>query len=108
MAVEIASRWSRRARGAPRCARSRSTADPDTRRLVGRRSACRYHAYSASGNVTAPVIYAGNGAPADYDWLAANGIDIHGKIVLVRYSVPYSYRGFKAFTRANGAAPPAS
>jgi len=57
-----------------------------------------YHAYSASGDVTAPVIYAGSGTPADYDWLASQGIDVRGKIALVRYSVPYSYRGFKALT----------
>src|SRR5262245_14999090 len=57
-----------------------------------------YHAYSASGDVTAPVVYAGSGNPADYDWLADRGIDIKGKIALVRYSVPYSYRGFKALT----------
>jgi N-acetylated-alpha-linked acidic dipeptidase len=57
-----------------------------------------YHAYSASGDVTAPVVYAGSGNPADYDWLAERGIDIKGKIALVRYSVPYSYRGFKALT----------
>ncbi|MCA1650530.1 MAG: aminopeptidase, partial [Acidobacteria bacterium] len=53
-------------------------------------------AYSASGEITAPVVYAGSGNPADYEWLAAHGIDIRGKIALVRYSVPYSYRGFKA------------
>jgi N-acetylated-alpha-linked acidic dipeptidase len=57
-----------------------------------------YLAYSASGEVTAPVIYAGSGNPSDYDWLASRGIDVRGKIVLVRYSVPYSYRGFKALT----------
>jgi N-acetylated-alpha-linked acidic dipeptidase len=57
-----------------------------------------YHAYSASGDVTAPVVYAGSGNPADYDWLLERGIDIRGKIALVRYSVPYSYRGFKALT----------
>ncbi len=57
-----------------------------------------YHAYSASGDVTAPVVYAGSGNPADYDRLASLGIDIKGKIALVRYSVPYSYRGFKALT----------
>ena len=57
-----------------------------------------YHAYSASGDVTAPVVYAGSGNPADYDYLASQGIDIKGKIALVRYSVPYSYRGFKALT----------
>lgn len=57
-----------------------------------------YHAYSASGEVTAPVVYAGSGNPADYDSLARQGIDIRGRIALVRYSVPYSYRGFKALT----------
>ncbi len=57
-----------------------------------------YHAYSASGEVTAPVVYAGGGSPEEYDWLAQHGVDVKGKIVLVRYSVPYSYRGFKALT----------
>ena len=57
-----------------------------------------YHAYSASGEVTAPVVYAASGNPADYDRLAAAGIDVRGKIALVRYSVPYSYRGYKALT----------
>ena len=57
-----------------------------------------YHAYSASGEVVADVVYAGSGNPSDYDWLAAAGIDIRGRIALVRYSVPYSYRGFKALT----------
>jgi N-acetylated-alpha-linked acidic dipeptidase len=57
-----------------------------------------YHAYSASGDVAAPVVYAGSGNPADYDWLASHGIDVRGKIAIVRYSVPYSYRGFKALT----------
>jgi N-acetylated-alpha-linked acidic dipeptidase len=68
--------------------------DKDTLADVG----ITYHAYSASGQVTAPIVYAGSGNPADYDWLAARGIDIKGKIALVRYSVPYSYRGFKALT----------
>jgi N-acetylated-alpha-linked acidic dipeptidase len=57
-----------------------------------------HHAYSASGEAEAEVVYAGSGNPADYDWLAARGIDIRGRIALVRYSVPYSYRGFKALT----------
>ena len=57
-----------------------------------------YHAYSKSGDITAPVVYAGSGEPEDYDWLTSRGIDVRGKIVLVRYSVPYSYRGFKALT----------
>jgi N-acetylated-alpha-linked acidic dipeptidase len=62
----------------------------------GRDGGIAYHAYSASGDATAPVVYAGSGNPADYDWLAQHGVDVKGKIVLVRYSVPYSYRGSKA------------
>ena len=57
-----------------------------------------YLAYSASGDVTAPVVYAGSGNPEDYDRLHAAGVDVRGKIALVRYSMPYSYRGFKALT----------
>ena len=57
-----------------------------------------YLGYSASGQVTAPVVYAHSGNPEDYDYLRKHGIDVRGKIVLVRYSNPYSYRGFKALT----------
>jgi N-acetylated-alpha-linked acidic dipeptidase len=57
-----------------------------------------YHAYSASGEVTARVVYAGMGTPEDYTRLEAMGIDVHGAIVLVRYAVPYSYRGFDVLT----------
>jgi N-acetylated-alpha-linked acidic dipeptidase len=57
-----------------------------------------YLGYSASGEVTAPVVYAHSGNPEDYEYLHAHGIDVRGKIVLVRYSNPYSYRGFKALT----------
>jgi N-acetylated-alpha-linked acidic dipeptidase len=57
-----------------------------------------YHAYSASGDVTAPVIDAGQGGPSDYAALARRGVDVRGRIVIVRNSVPYSYRGFKVLT----------
>jgi N-acetylated-alpha-linked acidic dipeptidase len=53
---------------------------------------------SISGDVTAPVVYAHSGNPEDYDLLRKNGISVKDKIVLVRYSNPYSYRGFKALT----------
>jgi len=60
---------------------------------------------SISGEVTAPVIYAHSGNPEDYDLLRKNGISVKGRIVLVRYSNPYSYRGFKALTaQGEGAA----
>src|SRR5580692_6919323 len=51
---------------------------------------------SISGEVTAAVVYAHSGNPEDYDVLRKNGISVKGKLVLVRYSNPYSYRGFKA------------
>ena len=47
-------------------------ADPHT--AVGSApSSLPYHAFSASGAVTAPIVYAGNGNPDDYDWLLARG-----------------------------------
>jgi N-acetylated-alpha-linked acidic dipeptidase len=67
--------------------------DPDTKNpnVSG-----AYLGYSASGEVTAPVVYAHSGNPDDYETLLEHGIDVRGKIVLVRYSNPYSYRGYKA------------
>src|SRR6186713_1943049 len=44
--------------------------DPDTQKPV-----LHFHAYSASGQVEAPVVYAASGNPDNYDFLAANGID---------------------------------
>ncbi len=69
--------------------------DPDTKNPA---VSGAYFGYSASGDVTAEVIYAHSGNPEDYDLLRKNGISVKGKIVLVRYSNPYSYRGFKALT----------
>jgi N-acetylated-alpha-linked acidic dipeptidase len=57
-----------------------------------------YCAYSADVDVTAPVVYVNSGNPEDYDLLQQQGVDVRGKIALARYSVPYSYRGFKALT----------
>jgi N-acetylated-alpha-linked acidic dipeptidase len=57
-----------------------------------------YCAYSADIDVVAEVVYVNSGNPEDYDVLAHNGIDVRGKIAIARYSVPYSYRGFKALT----------
>ena len=69
--------------------------DPDTKNP---RVQSAYTGLSASGEVTAPVVYAHSGNPEDYDVLRKHGIVVKGKIVLVRYSNPYSYRGFKALT----------
>jgi N-acetylated-alpha-linked acidic dipeptidase len=69
--------------------------DPDTKNPAVPGA---YFGYSASGDVTAEVVYAHSGNPEDYDLLKKNGISVRDKIVLVRYSNPYSYRGFKALT----------
>jgi N-acetylated-alpha-linked acidic dipeptidase len=69
--------------------------DPDTKNPD---VSVAYLGYSASGEVTAPVVYAHSGNPEDYETLRKNKIDVRNKIVLVRYSNPYSYRGFKALT----------
>jgi len=70
-------------------------ADPDT---ANPRVSPGYIGLSASGEIEAAVVYAHSGNPEDYALLRKNGIDVKGKIVLVRYSNPYSYRGFKALT----------
>jgi N-acetylated-alpha-linked acidic dipeptidase len=70
-------------------------ADPDTKNPAVSGS---YFGFSASGDITAEVVYAHSGNPEDYDVLRKNGISVKGKVVLVRYSNPYSYRGFKALT----------
>ncbi|HEY8228659.1 MAG TPA: M28 family metallopeptidase [Pyrinomonadaceae bacterium] len=53
-----------------------------------------FNGYSASGDVTAPLVYANYGLPGDYDDLQKAGVDVKGKIVIVRYG--NSFRGVKA------------
>jgi N-acetylated-alpha-linked acidic dipeptidase len=67
--------------------------DPD---MKNKAISSAWSGMSASGEVTAPLVYAHSGNPEDYDLLRQQGIDVKGKVVLVRYSNPYSYRGFKA------------
>ncbi|CRG90248.1 glutamate carboxypeptidase II [Talaromyces islandicus] len=52
-----------------------------------------FHGYSASGNVTAPYVYANFGTYQDYEDLLAAGISVKGKIVLVKYGG--IFRGLK-------------
>jgi len=40
---------------------------------------------SADGNVTAPLVYAGHGTPADYALLDGHAIDTHEAVLLIRY-----------------------
>src|SRR4029078_12530101 len=53
-----------------------------------------FNGYSASGDVTGPVVYANYGLPNDYEDLKKAGVDVKGKIVIVRYG--NSFRGVKA------------
>jgi N-acetylated-alpha-linked acidic dipeptidase len=54
-----------------------------------------FNGSSASGDITAPVVYANYGRPEDFEHLDALGISVKGKIVLVRYGS--NFRGVKAF-----------
>ena len=53
-----------------------------------------YNAFSASGDVSAPLVYVNYGMPEDYEYLKKSGIDIKGKITIVRYG--RGWRGVKA------------
>lgn len=62
-----------------------------------------YHIFGADGDVTAELVYANQGMPDDYKELAANGIDVKGRIVIVRYGG--GWRGLKPkFAQEHGAA----
>ena len=52
-----------------------------------------YNAYSADGDVTAPLVYVNYGLQSDYDALSKLGIDVKGRIVIARYGA--SFRGVK-------------
>src|SRR5215472_5246651 len=52
-----------------------------------------YNAYSINGDVTGELVYANYGNQQDYAELARRGIDVRGKIVIVRYG--NSFRGVK-------------
>jgi N-acetylated-alpha-linked acidic dipeptidase len=72
--------------------------------LYGHPRQVPYHAYAADGDVRAAVVYANGGSPEDFARLEEMGIDVHGTIVIMRYSEPYSYRGYKVFqAEARGA-----
>ena len=52
-----------------------------------------YNCYSCDGDVNGKIVYANYGLPADYETLEERGIDVRGKIVLVRYGG--GWRGIK-------------
>ena len=52
-----------------------------------------YNAYSADGDVTAPLVFVNFGIPADYEELERHGISVKGAIVIAKYGG--SWRGIK-------------
>jgi N-acetylated-alpha-linked acidic dipeptidase len=65
--------------------------DPDS---GSARAVPTFAAYSPSGDVTAEVVYANYGLPADYEALKKLNVDVKGKIVITRYG--NCFRGVKA------------
>jgi N-acetylated-alpha-linked acidic dipeptidase len=62
-----------------------------------------FNGYSPSADVTADVVYANYGRPEDFDTLTKMGIDVKGKLVIVRYGE--NFRGVKALlAQEHGAA----
>lgn len=62
-----------------------------------------FNGLSPSGDVEAEVVYANYGRPEDLAQLKALGVDVRGKILLIRYGS--NFRGVKAFVaEENGAA----
>jgi N-acetylated-alpha-linked acidic dipeptidase len=61
-----------------------------------------FNEFSPSGDVTADVVYANYGRPEDLKKLKEMGVDVKGKILLVRYG--QNFRGVKSFVgQENGA-----
>src|SRR5208282_2503929 len=54
-----------------------------------------FNGSSGSGDVTGEVVYANYGRLEDFDQLAAQHIDLHGKIVIARYGA--NFRGVKVY-----------
>jgi len=54
-----------------------------------------FNGSSGSGDVTGDVVYANYGRPEDFNELAAQHIDLRGKIVICRYGV--NFRGVKVY-----------
>jgi N-acetylated-alpha-linked acidic dipeptidase len=62
-----------------------------------------FNGMSPSGDVEADVVYANYGTPDDFEKLEKLKVDVHGKIVLVRYG--QNFRGVKVFVaQEHGAA----
>lgn len=53
-----------------------------------------WNAFSGSGDVTAPVVYANYGRKEDFETLEELGVEVEGRIVVARYGG--NFRGYKA------------
>ncbi|KAI9798455.1 MAG: hypothetical protein M1825_005362 [Sarcosagium campestre] len=60
-----------------------------------RKQTLAFHGYSRSGNVSGPLIYANYGSRDDFKKLEEMKIDVHGSVVLVRYSGSQPDRALK-------------
>ena len=78
---------------APTSAKLREPAISEDEHSSDKNQLPTYNAYSASGDVTAPLVYVNYGVPEDYDQLQKLGIDVKGMIVIARYGK--SWRGTK-------------
>ncbi len=74
-------------------AKLREPAVGEDKDSTGKHQLPTYNAYSATGDVTAPLVYVNYGVPEDYDELKKLGIDVKDKIVIARYGK--SWRGTK-------------
>lgn len=81
---------------------------PNPERVVGdpfqndSRIVTAFNGYSPSGDAEADVIYANYGRPEDLQKLKEMGIDVRGKILLVRYG--QNFRGVKSFVAEEASA----
>ncbi|KAL5377319.1 hypothetical protein PMIN06_010415 [Paraphaeosphaeria minitans] len=60
-----------------------------------------FHGYSASGNVTGPLIYVNYGDKKDFKTLWDSGIDVQGAVVLMRYYGSQADRAMKVKAAQN-------
>ncbi|GAA6006595.1 hypothetical protein JCM11491_003110 [Sporobolomyces phaffii] len=61
-----------------------------------------FHGFSKNGTARGPLVYAGFGRTADYARLAAEGVDVQGKVVIVQYGG--TFRGLKVKAAAEAGA----
>ena len=75
----------------PSCRNRRCAIDPTSDQQAEQLPT--YNAYSADGDVTAPLVYVNYGIPDDYEKLERMGVSVKGAIVIARYG--NSWRGIK-------------